>query len=128
AHPDDEFLHPAAIRAAIENSIPVHLIFLTNGDAGGTDRFFGPGYTPAEAIEFGHIRMAEARAAARHLGVPEANLHFLGLPDGFLEAIRNTEAPNAVFAPLLGTENSPYCGLHEPNLPFQKQGVLKALT
>jgi LmbE family N-acetylglucosaminyl deacetylase len=128
AHPDDEFLHPAIIRAAVENSIPVHLIFLTNGDAGGSDRFFGPAYTPAEAVEFGHIRMAEARAAARHLGVPEANLHFLGLPDGFLEAIRTDENLNPVFSPLLGAENSPYCGLHKPNLPFEKHSIVSALT
>lgn len=128
AHPDDEFLHPAIIRAAVENSIPVHLIFLTNGDAGGSDRFFGPAYTPAEAIEFGHIRMAEARAAARHLGVPETNLHFLGLPDGFLEAIRTEEDLNPVFSPLLGAENSPYCGLHKPNLPFEKESIVNALA
>ena len=121
AHPDDEFLHPAVIRAAVENSIPVHLIFLTNGDAGGSDRFFGPAYTPAEAIEFGHIRMAEARAAARHLDVPETNLHFLGLPDGFLEAIRTDEDLHPVFSPLLGAENSPYCGLYQPNLPFENK-------
>ncbi len=127
AHPDDEFLHPAVIRAAAENSIPVHLIFLTSGDAGGSDRFFSPAYTPAEAIEFGHIRMAEARAAARHLGVPETNLHFLGLPDGFLEAIRISEDSNPIFSPLLGAENSPYCGLRQPNLPFEKRSVLNAL-
>ena len=128
AHPDDEFLHPAIIRAAVENSIPVHLIFLTNGDAGGSDRFFGPAYTPAEAIEFGHIRMAEARAAARHLGVPETNLHFLGLPDGFLEVIREEDSTSPVFSPLLGAENAPYCGLHKPNLPFEKQSSVNALA
>jgi LmbE family N-acetylglucosaminyl deacetylase len=128
AHPDDEFLHPAVIRAAVENSIPVHLIFLTNGDAGGSDRFFGPAYTPAEAIEFGHIRMAEARAAARHLGVAETNLHFLGLPDGFLETIQTDGNSQPIFSPLLGTENSPYCGLHRPNLPFEKQSTLNTLA
>jgi LmbE family N-acetylglucosaminyl deacetylase len=128
AHPDDEFLHPAVIRAAVENSIPVHLIFLTNGDAGGSDRFFGPAYTPAEAIEFGHIRMAEARAAARHLGVAETNLHFLGLPDGFLEAVRTDEDSQPIFSPLLGTENSPYCCLHQPNLPFEKQSIVNTLA
>ncbi len=129
AHPDDEFLHPAAIRAAVENDIPVHLIFLTCGDAGGTDRFFGVDYTPAEAIEFGHIRIAEARAAARHLGVSEDNLHFLGLPDGSLEMIR-TEARGLkpVFAPLLGGEYAPYRDIVEPNLPFQKHAVLRVLS
>ncbi|MFL6464897.1 MAG: PIG-L family deacetylase [Bryobacteraceae bacterium] len=129
AHPDDEFLHPAAIRAAVENSVPVHIIFLTSGDAGGSDRFFGVEYSPAEAIEFGHIRMAEARAAALHLGIPESNLHFLGLPDGFLETIRtqeNTQGP--IFSPLLGTDHSPYHGTAQPNLPFQRYAVLKALA
>ncbi len=129
AHPDDEFLHPAAIRTAVENGIPVHIIFLTCGDAGGSDRFFGVDYTPAEAIEFGHIRIAEARAAARHLGVAESNLHFLGLPDGSLELIR-TEARGLkpVFAPLLGGEYAPYREVVEPNLPFQKHAVLRVLS
>lgn len=128
AHPDDEFLHPAAIRAAVENSVPVHIIFLTSGDAGGSDRFFGVEYSPAEAIEFGHIRMAEARAAARHLGIPQDNLHFLGLPDGFLETIRTQESGRPVFSPLLGTDHSPYSGTAEPNLSFQRHAVLKTLT
>ncbi|MBV8707892.1 MAG: PIG-L family deacetylase, partial [Acidobacteriaceae bacterium] len=127
AHPDDEFLHPAAIRAAVENSVPVHIIFLTSGDAGGSDRFFGVEYSPAEAIEFGHIRMAEARAAAHHLGIPQNNLHFLGLPDGFLETIRIQESGRPVFSPLLGTDHSPYSGTAEPNLPFQRHAVLKTL-
>jgi LmbE family N-acetylglucosaminyl deacetylase len=129
AHPDDEFLHPAAIRAAVENSVPVHIIFLTSGDAGGSDRFFGVEYSPAEAIEFGHIRMAEAKAAALHLGIPESNLHFLGLPDGFLEAIRTQEIGHRpIFSPLLGTDHSPYHGTAESNLPFQRHAVLKALA
>jgi LmbE family N-acetylglucosaminyl deacetylase len=129
AHPDDEFLHPGVIRAAVENAIPVHLIFLTNGDAGGSERFFGPGFTPAEAIEFGHIRMEEAKAAARHLGVPEANLHFLGLPDGFVEVIRTGAMfSKAVFSPLLGTDHAPYRGVHRSNLPYQRRAVLEVLT
>jgi LmbE family N-acetylglucosaminyl deacetylase len=129
AHPDDEFLHPAAIRAAVENSVPVHIIFLTSGDAGGSDRFFGVDYSPAEAIEFGHIRMAEAQAAALHLGIPEKNLHFLGLPDGFLEAIRTQErGHHPIFSPLLGTDHSPYAGTVEPNLPFQRYAVLNTLA
>jgi LmbE family N-acetylglucosaminyl deacetylase len=129
AHPDDEFLHPAAIRAAVENGMPVHLIFLSCGDAGGSDRFFGADYTPAEAIEFGHIRIAEARAAASHLGIPAENLHFLGLPDGFLEAIR-TEAQglSPIFSPLLGTDHSPYREVVQPNLPYTRRAVLNVLT
>lgn len=86
-------------------------------------------YSPAEAIEFGHIRIAEARAAANHLGVPATHLHFLGLPDGFLEAIRTEEEGlQPVFTPLLGTDRSPYREVVKPNLPFQKRAVLNALT
>jgi LmbE family N-acetylglucosaminyl deacetylase len=129
AHPDDEFLHPAAIRAAAENGVPVHIIYLTCGDAGGSDRFFGTDYTPAEAIEFGHIRMAEARAAAAHLGIPASHLHFLGLPDGFLDAIRQeTHGHAPVFSPLLGSDHAPYRETVQPNLKFQKQAVLQALA
>ncbi len=127
-HPDDEFLHQASIRAAVENSVPVHLIFLTNGDAGGSDRFFGNGYGPAEAIEFGHIRMAEAKAAAKHLGIAEKNLHFLGLPDGFLEAIRlHSEDAPPVHAPLLAVDHAPYDGLVQPNLAFTHRHVSRVL-
>ncbi|HLH04568.1 MAG TPA: PIG-L family deacetylase [Bryobacteraceae bacterium] len=129
AHPDDEFLHPAAIRAAVENGIPVDIIYLTCGDAGGSDRFFGTDYTPAEAIEFGHIRMAEARAAAAHLGIPASRLHFLGLPDGFLENIRQeTNGRTPVFSPLLGTDHAPYRDTAQPNLRYQKLAVVQALA
>lgn len=129
AHPDDEFLHPAAIRAAVENNVPVHLIYLTCGDAGGSDRFFGVDYGPAEAIEFGHIRMAEARAAANHLGIPRENLHFLGLPDGFLQAIRKQGRDfKPVFAPLLGTDHSPYKDVERSNLSFERSAVLQVLV
>lgn len=129
AHPDDEFLHPAAIRAAVENGVPVHIIYLTCGDAGGSDRFFGADYTPAEAIEFGHIRMAEARAAATHLGIPASHLHFLGLPDGFLETIRSeANGFTPVFSPLLGSDHAPYRDLVQPNLKYQKHAVLETLA
>ena len=129
AHPDDEFLHPAAIRAAVENGIPVDIIYLTCGDAGGSDRFFGTDYTPAEAIEFGHIRMAEARAAAAHLGIPASRLHFLGLPDGFVETIRQETAGHSpVFSPLLGSDHVPYRDTVAPNLRYQRQAVLQTLA
>ncbi len=87
AHEDDDTAHPGIIRAAVENHIPIHFVYFTSGDAGGCDRFYSHSCDAARAMDFGEVRMDEARASLEHLGVPRENLFFLGLPDGGLEQI-----------------------------------------
>ena len=82
-HPDDDvigcggalILHARAGHAAT-------VVYLTCGEAGG----IGP-----EAGRLAAIREGEARRAARQLGAAE--LIFLGQPDGYLTAGRDTIAP-----------------------------------
>lgn len=80
-HPDDEVLMAGALVAeARARGERVVVAVVTNGDA----RCKASGYT----------REAETLAAMEKLGVPRADVHFLGYPDGGLEALgRDTLAP-----------------------------------
>jgi len=129
AHEDDEGAHAGIIRAAVENRIPLNIVYLTSGDAGSCDRYYQQSCGPAEAFHFGTLRMEEARAALGHLGVPQDRVHFLGLPDGGLGQIwhRHRESSNPYRAVLLATEHAPYEGLLRPNLPFARDAVTEAV-
>jgi LmbE family N-acetylglucosaminyl deacetylase len=78
AHPDDaDFASSGTVATWVEAGIAVSYCCLTDGDAGGFD--------PAvPRSDIPRIRQAEQRAAAAELGVTD--VHFLGHPDGRLEA------------------------------------------
>lgn len=90
-HPDDESLCCAGtIQHALAAGAEVHIVWLTSGDgfeldAVLTDHTLRP--TGLDLKEYGATRMGEARAAAQALGVPAANLYFLGYPDGGLQRL-----------------------------------------
>ncbi len=129
AHEDDEGAWMGMIRAAIENDIPLHVVYLTSGDAGSCDMYYQRSCGPATALNFGYIRMGESRAALAHLGVPPTDIEFLGLPDGGSGEIwyNHISASNPYLAVLLACDHAPYTGLVEPNLPYARDAVLKAL-
>ncbi|MGH9582638.1 MAG: PIG-L family deacetylase [Bryobacteraceae bacterium] len=126
AHEDDETAHPGLIRAAVENHIPIHFVYFTSGEAGGCDRFFMHSCGPARALDFGEVRMDEARASLGHLGVPARNLFFLGLPDGGLGHIwyEHRHADHPYLSVLLATEHAPYRNAAIPNLPYSLDAVV----
>jgi LmbE family N-acetylglucosaminyl deacetylase len=128
AHEDDDGTQMGFIRALVENQIPLHIIYYTSGDAGQCDRYFQHSCGPAEALNFGAIRMQEARAAMGHLGVPPENIIFLGLPDGGTGKIwyDHAHASDPYLAVLLASDHSPYEGLFRPNLPFARDTVVEA--
>ena len=128
AHEDDEGAHAGIIRAAVENHIPLHLVYFTSGDSGSCDRYYEHSCGPAEALNFGALRMEEARASLGHLGVPRENIFFLGLPDGGSGEIwyRHTEPSNPYLSVLLASDHSPYDGLAKPNLPFSRRAAVDA--
>src|SRR5581483_4173564 len=66
AHEDDDTAHPAIIRAAVENHIPIHFVYWTSGDTGGCDRFYSHSCDAERAMDFGEVRMDEARASLGH--------------------------------------------------------------
>jgi LmbE family N-acetylglucosaminyl deacetylase len=128
AHQDDDGTQMGFIRSLVENQVPLHLVYFTSGDAGGCDRYFQHFCGPAEALNFGAIRMQEARAAMGHLGVPPENILFLGLPDGGSGKIwyDHPTSTNPYLAVLLASDHAPYEGLFRPNLAFARDAVVDA--
>lgn len=67
-HPDDDIITSAGVIArALDRGETVRVVFMTNGDVGGT--------------AMGLLRQSEAVAAQAQLGVQEDHLIFLGYPD-----------------------------------------------
>jgi LmbE family N-acetylglucosaminyl deacetylase len=128
AHEDDDGTQMGFIRSLVENQVPLHMVYFTSGDAGSCDRYFQHSCGPAEALNFGAIRMQEARAAMGHLGVPPENIFFLGLPDGGTGKIwyNHPHASDPYLAVLLASDHAPYEGLFRPNLPFARDAVVEA--
>jgi LmbE family N-acetylglucosaminyl deacetylase len=78
AHPDDvDFGSAGTIATWTDAGLEVSYCVVTDGDAGGSD----PSISRAA---MGRIRQAEQTAAAKQVGVRD--LHFLGYPDGRVEA------------------------------------------
>jgi LmbE family N-acetylglucosaminyl deacetylase len=128
AHEDDEMGHAGMARAAVENHIPIRYFYFTSGDAGSCDRYYQHSCTPAEALNFGALRMDEARAALGHLGIAKTDIHFFGLPDGGSGEIwyRHIEPDNPYLDPLLAVDHAPYEGLERPNLSYARDSVVQA--
>ncbi len=126
AHEDDEGAHDGIIRAAVENHIPLRLVYFTSGDAGSCDRYYERSCDPAQALNFGGLRMDETRAALGHLGVPPEDIYFLGLPDGGSGQIwyDHIEASHPYLSVLLASDHAPYTGLVRPNLPYARDAVV----
>jgi LmbE family N-acetylglucosaminyl deacetylase len=127
AHEDDDTAHPGLIRAAVENHIPIHFVYFTSGDAGGCDRFYMHSCDAERALDFGEVRMDEARASLGHMGVSREDISFLGLPDGGLEQIwDHREASNPYLSVLLASDHAPYSEAAIPNLPYARESVIAA--
>ncbi len=126
AHQDDDTAHPALIRAAVENHIPIHLVYFTSGDAGACERFYMSSCDASRAMDYGETRMAESRASLAHLGIPAEDVFFLGLPDGGLEEIwlRHVKAEEPYLSVLLAADHTPYQGVVQSNLPFAREPVV----
>ncbi len=127
AHEDDEGSQAGLIRAAVENRIPLEIVYFTGGDAGSCDRYYERSCGPSEALNFGALRMEETRASLSHLGLSREHVHFLGLPDGGSGEIwyRHKDEANPYLSVLLASDHAPYEGLVRPNLPFARQPVIE---
>jgi LmbE family N-acetylglucosaminyl deacetylase len=84
-HPDDETLCCAgAMQQALQAGAKVYVVWFTNGDGFEWDAILlsrTPRPGPQTLRRLAATRQAEARAAARVLGIPETHLFFLGYPD-----------------------------------------------
>ena len=130
AHEDDEGGWAGLTRAAVENHIPIHFVYFTGGDAGSCDRYYQHSCSPAEALNFGMLRMAETRAVLGHLGVPKDDIYFLGLPDGGSGEIwyHHPDPAHPYLSVLLASDHAPYPNVFQPNLPYARESVVAAVT
>lgn len=93
AHPDDEVMIAARIRADVRAGRTIFVVWATRGDKAGDP----------------DVREMESRAAMAYLGVPDENLHFFGaadafsfqtIPDVYTEALEIARAikPDVIFS------------------------------
>lgn len=129
AHEDDEGGYSGLARAAIENHIPIHYVYFTSGDAGSCDVYYQHSCGPSDALNFGGLRMDEARATLGHLGVPRDDVLFVGLPDGGSGQIwyDHVKLANPFLDPLLATDHAPYDGLAAPNVAYARDSVVETV-
>ncbi len=103
-HQDDETLGCGGLIALKrQRGAAVQVVFLTDG---GKSPLPADGHLVREELPYARIQ--EARAATHALGVPESDLHFLGLPDGVLKQLSD-ESRAAVVDYLCGLIRA-----HEP--------------
>ena len=80
-HMDDGVLACGGTLARLPNKERVHLIYATDGMASPAPVLPG---RDSISPDLGRVRKQEARTAMGDLGIPEKNIHFLGLPDSGL--------------------------------------------
>jgi LmbE family N-acetylglucosaminyl deacetylase len=133
-HPDDEVLGCGGVlQHAVALGLPVRIVFLTYGD------FYEwsfirhekrPVLTPRGVEGMGEVRQSEALAADATLGVPAADLVFLGYPDfGALKMWYEAwgSAP-PIRGGLTRATAVPYPDAFRPGAPYKGDEVLNDLT
>ena len=80
-HMDDEVLACGGLIAKLPEKGRIHVIYTTDGMKSPAPIIAGRDEVSAD---LGKIRMGESTQAMKLLGVPEQNLHFLGLPEAEL--------------------------------------------
>ncbi|MBZ9712038.1 PIG-L deacetylase family protein [Deinococcus multiflagellatus] len=131
-HPDDESLCCAGqLQEAQRAGAQVYVVWLTSGDgfeldAAALGRTARPHGGATERL--GARRMAEARAAARVLGVPAAHLTFLGYPDGALLRLYRAPQAQVVRSPHTGATRVPYAGTLHPGAAYTGANLRRDLA
>ncbi|PZA07941.1 MULTISPECIES: PIG-L deacetylase family protein [unclassified Meiothermus] len=125
-HPDDETLCCAgAIQQVLRAGGQVYVVWFTSGDgfewaATLTERTLRP--RGRASLELGNRRILEARKAAGILGIPEANLYFLGYPDRGLGQM--VAHPSRRYrSRLTGVDAVPYAQALSPGAAYTGQNL-----
>ena len=123
-HPDDETLGAAGlIRQAKMRGDDVRVVFLTNGDGFGISaarEFHEITVPPKDFVRYAYLRQDESRKALGVLGVPPADIHFLGYPDRGLMPmwIDHWNPDSPVESAYTRVSNSPYDDSPTPHAPY----------
>jgi LmbE family N-acetylglucosaminyl deacetylase len=86
-HMDDCILACGGTMSRLPHKERIHVVYASDGRASPAHPL--PWRRPRDS-RLADLRMAEAQAALAYVGVPPANVHFLGLPDGRLTHHRRT--------------------------------------
>jgi LmbE family N-acetylglucosaminyl deacetylase len=132
-HPDDESLGCAGVlHDAVRAGVPVHLVFLTNGDANELSFLVWekhPVVVPSAVIAMGRTRGQEALHAAHALGLPADAVTFLGYPDaGTMTMWTGYWGAGAPYRSLLTRVSAvPYETALRPGAPYKPEDVMRDL-
>lgn len=131
-HPDDETLGVGGIIwQATQQHIPVHIVFLTNGDGNrvGVGQFHKQLFpNSTQYREYGTMRQDEALVAISHLGLSKSDTSFLGLPDQGLKRILEPQHASLPYrSALTGVDHTPYTHSYSQYLPYTQEAIQKAL-
>jgi len=132
-HPDDEVLGAGGVlREAVRRGLPTRVVFLTYGDSNEWSFLAWrkrPVILPQAVLAMGTLRRQEALAAAAALGVPAANVSFLGYPDYGTLAIWRDHWENRPpgRGRLTRATAVPYRTAFRPGAPFKGEEILADL-
>src|SRR5262245_45824615 len=133
-HPDDETIAVGGlIHRLTRQGVPVKVVFVTSGD--GYRRALEQSLavqqpTDADYLALGQRREQEARAAAHQLGLPRANVSFLGFPDNGLEALWQAHwlRTDPYTSPFTKEGSPPYPDTVNPDVDYDGQDLLSVLS
>lgn len=133
-HPDDESIAcGGVIQQAVDLGLPVHVVFLTYGDANQWSFVLyrkRPEFEPSQVEAMGEVRHDEALAATGLLGLRPDQLTFLGYPDFgtlsiWLTHWRDEPPLRSIFA---RATQVPYANAYQPGAPYKGEEILADLT
>lgn len=132
-HPDDETLAcGGVIQKAVRMGLPVHVVFLTNGDNNEWSFVLyrkRPELLPGQVEAMGLVRHDEAVAATHILGLAPEQLTFLGYPDfGTLQIwLSHWGAEPPLRSMLTRVTAVPYPNAYRPGAAYKGEEILADL-
>jgi LmbE family N-acetylglucosaminyl deacetylase len=127
-HPDDEVLSSGGlIQKAVKSGRPVHIIYLTNGDANAIAirEFLHAPAKPATYRRIGNVRHLEAIKVGGTLVIPRSRLYFFSFPDKYSLHIASSNNRNQVFRSSTTLLNrAKYPCAHARNVPYSKGAAI----
>ena len=133
-HCDDETLGCGGMLAvARANGARVRVVLVTNGDGfriGAAQAFRTVRVTPSICVEYARHRQKETLSALRVLGIPAADVMFLGYPDRGIAALWNDyfASDRLYLSHATATDHSPYPNSYTPRAPYCGESLIKDIA